>query len=335
MPSASNAQREVLGVVGLLDRLGREPPVLAQVVRRRLADPRRVALVEHAPRVVDRPRQRGRPGDAGLDGRPSAGPGSPRTRRRRSSTASASPSCCRSRRASRGSTTASPRPCASRCRPCAARPAARPRPRRAGSASSGGCRAPAPACPGSSTCTKRSSPARRSISATARSGCSCGGQIEPSRRASWSSHSSRVQSFSARHISAASSGASCAEVLRLHRREDRVVHVVLVEQLLLDEPESEPGKPSSGRASMRKPPLRIRGNIAYAPGDAGAELREVALPPRAQPRVQRAGHHRRVDVAVDERDRPLGPGGLGLSDLDVGHCCSLSLDTCTYTSTTT
>jgi hypothetical protein len=42
-----------------------------------------------------------------------------------------------------------------------------------------------------------------------------------------------------------------------------------------------------------------------------------------------------VDVAVDERDRPLGPGGLRLSDLDVGHVCTLSLDTCAYASTTT
>ncbi len=59
---------------------------------------------------------------------------------------------------------------------------------------------------GSSTATNRSSPARRSISATASFGYSCGTAIIPRSRESNDSHSSACQSFTAAFHSAAKSG---------------------------------------------------------------------------------------------------------------------------------
>ena len=88
-----------------------------------------------------------------------------------------------------------------------------------------------------------------------------------------------------------------AEGLRLHRREDRVVHVVLVEQLRLDEPDVR------AREALLGPRVDAVAAVAHprvhrvGARDAGTELREMALPPRAQPRVHRGRQHDGVDVA--------------------------------------
>ena len=57
---------EVLGVVGLLDRLGREPEVLAEELRRLALEVGHV-VAHGRPRGIHGPHERARPGDAGLD----------------------------------------------------------------------------------------------------------------------------------------------------------------------------------------------------------------------------------------------------------------------------
>ena len=198
---------------------------------------------------------------------------------------------------------------ASRCRRCAARPAGPPRRRRAGSASSGGCPGPAPrrraAAPARSGRRRR----RRSISAHGELGV----LVRRADRAEQPrlpvepllARSSRSARGTARRRAP---GASLPEVLRLHRRQDRVVHVVLVEQLLLDEPEvASPGSPL--RAARRRGSRRCAcaGTSRRRPRRAGRTPRGGAATRALRRACSERGHHRRVHVAVDERDRALVP----------------------------
>ena len=161
--------------------------------------------------------------------------------------------------------------------------------------------APAPACPGSSTCTKRSSPASRSISAHRQVGVLV-------RRADRAEQPRiPVQPLLARPVvqRAAHLGRELRrllpEVLRLHRREDRVVDVVLVEQLLLRRArDRSPGSPPRGArrrgsrrcasaGTSRTPPRRggrtPRGGAATASSAAPAASRASSSSARRRRRA--------------------------------------------------
>ena len=103
-------------------------------------------------------------------------------------------------------------------------------------------------------------------------------------------------------------GRLAAEALGLHRREDRVVDVVLVEVLAPHEPEVAAG------AALLRPRVDAEAAVAHArehrvrAGDARAERGVVPARAGAQPLHQRRGHHRRVDVDVDQRHGPLLSG---------------------------
>ena len=140
--------RQVARVVGLLDRLGGEPEVLAE------ASPTAAAQVRHVLAQLRPARRRAptsaarRPGDPALDADHLQAGNSVEHALAEHADMSAAPSCCRSRRAPRGSSEGQPAPRCSRGRRCARRPAAPPRRRPRRSASSGGCPKPGSAAGG-------------------------------------------------------------------------------------------------------------------------------------------------------------------------------------------